>query len=103
MNTIICDAIEKKTVLSFRYKGSLRLVEPQCYGISSAGNEVLRAVQVNEGVHRAVDTIGKLFDVSKMLALNETGKHFTDPAPNHNPADKAMRVVYCCLPKKSRS
>jgi hypothetical protein len=55
--------------------------------ISSAGNEVLRAVQVNEEVRRAVDTIGKLFDLSKMLALKETRKHFTDPAPNHNPAD----------------
>jgi len=98
MNTVICDAIRKKAVLAFQYKGSLRQVEPQCHGISSVGNEVLRAVEVGGGSGSS-DPIGKLFDVSKMSALAETGKYFTGPAPNHNPADKAMTLVHCCLPR----
>lgn len=107
MNGTICDAIKKKSVLAFQYKGSLRLVEPQCHGTSSAGNEVLRAIELDNGA-RSSDPIGKLFDVAKMSELKETGRHFDKAARNHNPADRAMTFVHCCLPhpavarKKSR-
>jgi hypothetical protein len=45
MNAAICAAIKKKAVIQFNYKGSLRIVEPQCHGTSTAGNEVLRGFQ----------------------------------------------------------
>jgi hypothetical protein len=96
MNTI-CNAIKNRAVIAFEYKGSLRIVEPQCHGISSAGHEVLRAVQINDDSH-STTIVGKLFDVSKISNLRETGRNFLDPAPNHNPKDKAMKLVHCCLP-----
>ena len=98
MNAAICDAIKKRAILAFQYKGSLRLVEPQCHGTSSAGNEVLRAVEVGDD-GRSSAPIGKLFDVSKMSQLKETGRHFANAALNHNPADRAMTFVHCCLPR----
>ena len=98
MNTAICDAIKKRVVLAFRYKGSLRLVEPQCHGTSSAGHEVLRAIEVGDG-GRSAGPIGKLFDVSKMSELKETVQFFAKAARNHNPADQAMTFVHCCLPR----
>jgi hypothetical protein len=97
MNIVICDAINKKAVIAFEYNGSLRIVEPQCHGISSAGHEVLRAVQINRDSH-SIKIAGKLFDVSKMSALREIGRNFVNPASNHNPNDKAMKLVHCCLP-----
>jgi len=98
MNAAICDAIKKRAIIAFQYKGSLRLVEPQCHGTSSAGNEVLRAVEVGDG-GRSSPPIGKLFDVSKMSQLKESGGHFANAALNHNPADRAMTFVHCCLPR----
>lgn len=100
METGICNAISKKAVIVFDYNGSLRIVEPQCHGISSAGNEVLRGVQINGGSRSVESIAGKLFDVSKMSNLRETGENFLDPAPNHNPEDKAMKLVHCCLPPR---
>jgi hypothetical protein len=98
MNPAICEAIKKRAVIAFQYKGSLRLVEPQCHGTSSAGNEVLRAIEVGDR-SRSSEPIGKLFDVSKMSALKETGRYFAKAARNHNPADRAMTFVHCCLPR----
>ena len=97
METVICNAIGKKAVIAFEYNGRLRIVEPQCHGISSAGHEVLRGVQINDDGH-STKVAGKLFDVSKMSALRELGRTFVNPAPNHNPNDKAMKLVHCCLP-----
>ena len=42
----ILSAIKNKQVLRFKYNGKERIVEPQTYGISIAGREVLRARQV---------------------------------------------------------
>jgi hypothetical protein len=45
----IIAAIRKKFVLKFIYNGELRTVEPQTYGLSTAGKEVLRAYQKSGG------------------------------------------------------
>jgi len=29
--------------------------------------------------------------------LRETDQTFSDPAPKHNPDDKSMKYVHCCL------
>lgn len=97
----ICRAIKNKAVLRFKYgdvKKSIRTVEPQCHGISSAGKEVLRAVQTSgySGSTKSID--GKMFEVAKIYDLEETGEHLLKPAPHHNPKDKGMKFVHCCLP-----
>lgn len=88
-NPFLVSAIENKEVLSFIYQGKLRIVEPQTYGVSTAGNHVLRLHQIG-GESRSGEQFGKLFEVAKMSRLKKTGAHFEQALPQHNPNDKAM-------------
>jgi len=97
LNPAICNTIKKKAVIQFEYRGIRRTVEPQCHGISSAGNEVIRTVQTNPRSQSGKSIEGKLFEVSKMSGLKETGEHFINPGPNYNPDDKGMIYVHCHL------
>ncbi len=97
MNAAICEAIKKKAVLQFNYKGSLRIVEPQCHGTSTAGNEVLRGFQTKNYSKPSESPSNKLFEVSKISGLKQTGETFSKPGPHYNPNDKAMGYVHCHL------
>jgi|SRR4029077_1934584 hypothetical protein len=96
-NKAICKAIGTKAILQFEYHGTLRTIEPQSHGISSAGNEVVRAVQTHPHAQFGTSIEGKLFEVSKMSGLKETGAHFIAPGPHYNPDDKGMVYVHCHL------
>jgi hypothetical protein len=96
-NKAICKAIGKKAVIQFEYHETIRTVEPQSHGISSAGNEVIRAVQTSPRNQFGKSIEGRLFEVSKMSGLKETGEHFTNPGPHYNPDDKGMIYVHCHL------
>jgi hypothetical protein len=93
----ICEAIEKKAVVEFIYNGGLRVVEPQCHGTSTAGNEVLRGFQTKNYSKPGESPANKLFEVSKISGLKPTGKTFSKPGPHYNPDDKAMGYVHCHL------
>jgi predicted DNA-binding transcriptional regulator YafY len=96
-NTAVCKAIQNKAVIQFNYEGKLRIVEPQCHGISKAGKELMRGFQTG-GASRSRRSIAeKLFEVDKISELKETGDTFSDPGPNYNPDDKAMAYVHCRL------
>lgn len=95
MNKMICDAISKREIIQFFYDGGLRIVEPHCHGISTAGNEVLRGYQ-SEGFSESGKPVEwKLFDVSKISSLSNTGKIFTQNRPYYNPQDKGMKIIHC--------
>jgi hypothetical protein len=96
-NVAICEAIGNKVVIEFSYSGSLRIVEPQCHGTSTAGNEVLRGFQIKNYSKPSESPSNKLFEVSKISALKQTGKTFSKPGPHYNPNDKAMSYVHCHL------
>jgi hypothetical protein len=98
MNKAICKAIRKRAVIQFRYDGDkVRVVEPQCHGISTTGKEVFRGYQTSGYSESRQTRAEKLFEVSKVSALKETGENFSDPGPHFNPDDKAMAYVHCCL------
>lgn len=97
LNKAICKAIQKKAVIQFDYHGTVRTVEPQSHGISSAQNEVIRGVQTNPPAAYGKSIEGKLYDVSKMSGLKETGKHFSEPGPHFNPNDRGMIYIHCHL------
>jgi predicted DNA-binding transcriptional regulator YafY len=96
-NTAICKAIQKKAVIEFNYEGELRIVEPQCYGISTAGKEVMRGFQTAGHSRSRRSVSEKLFELSKISGLKETGETFSKPGPHYNPSDKAMVYVHCHL------
>src|SRR5688572_19425855 len=85
MNHKIVSAIKKKVVLQFVYNGEVRVVEPQTYGISVTGREVLRARQIAGGSKSGQSRIAKLFEVEKISALKATGERFSEALPEHNP------------------
>jgi len=100
-DSTILSAIENKEVLRFVYSGKQRIVEPQTYGVSIAGREVLRGHQVGGGSTSGRSQIAKLFDLAQMSDLEKTGGRFSAALPEHNPRDSAMVEVFATLPKRS--
>lgn len=98
VESTIISAIRDRIVLEFMYNGQPRTVEPQTYGISTAGHPVLRAYQRagRSGSGRANGL--RLFDVAKMSRLKKTAKRFPKARPEHNPDDSAMKEVRATLP-----
>jgi hypothetical protein len=100
---VICEAIKKKAVIQFTYSQQVRTVEPQSHGISSAGNEVIRGVQTYPRDPFGTSIEGKLYTVSLMSGLRQTGETFSRPGLHFNPNDKGMIYVHCSLEQKRRS
>ena len=84
--------------MQFNYNGKLRLVEPQTYGLSTTGTEVLRAYErpATQGSNRP--GMAKLFDLKKISGLRESGLSFDQALPAHNPQDSAIIEVFATLP-----
>jgi hypothetical protein len=92
MNELIVNAIKNKQRLQFLYHDRLRITEPQCYGISTKGNEVLRVYQISGGSQRE-----PLFEVSKMENLTLLNEYFIEAGPNYKPHDSAMKEIFAEL------
>jgi hypothetical protein len=95
-------AIKNKQVLRFKYDGKERIVEPQTYGISIAGREVLRARQVGGESGSGQLRMAKLFDLEKISNLRKAGTAFSGALPAHNPNDHVMVEVFATLPKPTK-
>lgn len=95
MNSLICLAIKSKSLIEFEYDSGTRNIEPHCYGVSSAGNEVLRGFQVS-GSSVAGEYIGwKLFSLKKISNLKISNQKFVNPRPSYNPNDHQMTTIFC--------
>lgn len=95
MNTAICAAIRARAVLNFHYDGGRRTVEPHCHGMSRADNEVLRGYQTAGYSKSGKPTTWKLFEVSEITGLTQTGATFTTNRPGYDPDDEHMTTVHC--------
>jgi hypothetical protein len=96
VNHTIANAIHNMHVLSVTYKGIPRLVEPHAYGISTAGNDVLRCYQTAGG-HVKPGHEWDLLTVSKMAALADTQQKFSGPRPGYRRGDSVMTTIYAQL------
>lgn len=93
MNTIVSEAINEKKTLSFFYDGGIRTVEPFCYGISTKGNEVLRAFQT--GGHSESGKLGwKLFRVDEMSSIS-TSNSFQGDREGYKRGDRHIPNIFC--------
>lgn len=98
MEETIVSAIKNKRVLSFFYDHAPRTVEPQTYGISTAGHPILRGYQVAGG-SKSGQAVGlRLYELAKMGGLKDTEKRFARARPQHKPKDSAMSKVVASLP-----
>lgn len=96
MNQAIIDAIENQNVIEFYYEGELRIVEPHCYGETTAGNEGLRAFQTG-GFSSSGKMGWKMYDLGKADDIEVTEETFDGPRPGYNPGDKGMSDIYAEL------
>ena len=94
----ITEAIRNQKVLEFLYNGQPRIVEPQTYGISTAGHPILRGYQRSGGSASGYTKGLRLFELAKISNLRETDEHFAKARPEHNPNDSAMSKVINSLP-----
>jgi len=104
----VVDAIKKRQKVIIYYDGDepggrgLRQIEPVCFGISKAGNQVLRAWDDEGASHTAYKGEQplpgwRLFRLDKILSIKPTGEVYNTPKPNYNfNGDKSMvRVIIC--------
>jgi hypothetical protein len=92
LKDLICEAINNKQRIKFLYNEKIRVAEPQCCGMSTAGKDVLRA-HLTKGGSRPE----QLFELNKMQSVEIMDEFFTLPGPNYNPDDSAMKTIYCRL------
>ncbi len=96
MNTIICNAIRNMKLVKFYYDGGIRIVEPHCHGITTAGKEGLRAYQI-DGYSSSGSMGWKMFDLSKANSMSVLDKNFDMPRTEYRKGDKGMEHIYCEL------
>lgn len=92
MNQGIIDAIENQNVIEFYYEGEIRVVEPHCYGETTAGNEGLRAYQT-DGYSSSGKMGWKMYDLGKAEDIIVTEDIF-EIRIGYNIGDKGMSVIY---------
>lgn len=90
-----CEALAAGKCLELRYSGFSRVVEVHAVGVSTAGNEVMRAWQVRGGSVSGEPVGWKLMRLDEALSaaiINEPSQ-----APRHGYArgDKGMASISC--------
>jgi len=93
MSHAICTYIQNREVITFRYKGRDRVVEPHLLGYDLDGDLTLSAWQLQGG--SGVDW--RDFHVSKISGLATTESNFSGPRTGYNPNDSTLSHVLCCL------
>lgn len=86
-------AIQSRHLVTFKYDGFLRTVEPHTYGIDSKGHLALRAYQVGGGSESGEYIGWKLFHVAEISGFSELSRSFDGPRPGHKRGDKAFKDI----------
>ncbi|WP_394675340.1 hypothetical protein [uncultured Chryseobacterium sp.] len=92
MDQEIIKAIENQNVIEFYYENKLRVVEPHCYGVTTAGNEGLRAYQI-DGYSSSGRMGWKMYDLGKANDIDVTEDVF-DVRKDYKKGDKGMSEIY---------
>ncbi|MBD1429436.1 WYL domain-containing protein [Sphingobacterium litopenaei] len=92
MRTEIINAIKNQQIIKLYYEGELRIVEPHCYGITTAGNEGLRAYQI--GGYSSYESIGwKMFYLGRADDVVITEHNFIIRT-GYKKGEKGMSVIF---------
>lgn len=96
MNQAIVNAINNQQVIELYYDGELRIIEPHCYGLTTAGNEGLRAFQT--GGYSSSGTFGwKMYDLGKADNISISDNRFNGPRTGYKRGDKGMSTIFAEL------
>ena len=91
----ICKYIQSKAIISFSYKGSVRVAEPHLLGYDADNDLTLSAWQLSGGSGQGF----RDFHVSKISSVTTTGKNFAYARQGYNPNDQTLSRVLCRIPK----
>ena len=81
-------------MVTFRYRGLVRTVEPHIYGVNTAGHEALSAYQT-DGFSRSSDRPGwRMFLVSDIEDLVVEDKTFKRTRSDYNPNDPNIPQIF---------
>lgn len=97
INQTIINAIKNMEVLSFIYEGNPRIVESHTYGMSSGGDDLLRAYQVGGYSSSGKLPKWRLFEVNKIYNLSPTGEKFNGVRPGYHRNAQVMDYIYAQL------
>lgn len=92
MNSKIIEAIEKQLLIEFQYEGESRTVEPHCYGLTTKGNEAIRAYQV-DGYSSSGGYPWRMYTLSKVDDLEVLDETF-EVRDDYKKGDKGMSKIY---------
>ncbi len=93
MDSDIVNAIQNQNLIEFYYDGGNRTVEPHCYGITKAGNEGLRAYQV-DGYSSSGKMGWKMFDLDKARSIQILDETFSGARQGYKKGDKGMSSIF---------
>ena len=93
MNSLITSAIRQMKLIQFYYNDGIRVVEPHCHGITTAGNEGLRAYQVS-GYSESGNLGWKMFDLDHAISIVILDETFSTPRHGYKKGDKGMSQIY---------
>ena len=94
MNNVICQAIRERKILSFTYDDFPRVVEPHCYGVSTAGNSALRCYQTSGGSSSGKVPGWHMMKTDKIIGLTVSQSVFAEPRAEYKKGDKGMSTIY---------
>lgn len=97
----ICQAIRQRRLLMFGYRGTVRVVEPHLYGLTTAGHEGLSA-WMRPGWSRADPGGGwRMYRVDAVERLQLLPEQFDGARPDFNPDDPHFTETFCRLEKSA--
>lgn len=88
----ICDAIRGRDVITLKYSGATRTVEPHVVGYDGDGELTLRAWQLT-----GTGTGWRDFHVSNVSGVAPTGDTFAGPRPDYAPVADTISMIVCRL------
>lgn len=92
---LICDAIQGRRLLEFRYKDEqIRVIEPHQIGETADGHELVLGWLVRGQADQTGWRLYRTADVSDLRALDE---QFVEPRPGFNPSARYFATTHCTL------
>jgi hypothetical protein len=95
MNPVICQAIQDRRVLTFRYDGHPREVEPYAYGVTKAGNEALWCYQTGGSSRSGTVSGWHLMRIDKIIGLTVSPSTFADTRPIYQRGTTGLSPLFC--------
>lgn len=88
------NAVATKSVIEFQYDGHPRIVEPHCYGVNEAGNNVIRVFLIGGYSSSGRAEGWRTYKQGRITLLRFTGEHFEHPRLGYKRNDSDMVQIF---------